>query len=141
MSKNIRIRLTPEEKAELEHLAEAHRDAQRGAAVLAGSRYTATPVVPRIEPRGILGSDPARPTAETRLIAINEGKLVDFLSQHRQSFPHLSRVVETGLRTSEPHDGVLVVQTQLGVVTAGEVCPRSSLRNVSPTLLANTEPV
>lgn len=50
---------------------------------------------------------------ETRLIAINEGKLVDFLTQHRQVFPKLAKVVEAGLRTSEPAEGVLVVNLNL----------------------------
>ncbi|NJQ03405.1 methylation-associated defense system protein kinase MAD6 [Streptomyces zingiberis] len=34
---------------------------------------------------------------ETRLIAINEGRLVDFLSHHHDRFPHLAKLVNLGL--------------------------------------------
>jgi serine/threonine protein kinase len=39
------------------------------------------------------GPDPDPPSIETRIIAINEGRLLDFLGQHRADFPWLDRVV------------------------------------------------
>lgn len=58
------------------------------------------------------------PTGETRLIAINEGRLTDFLSQHELRFPHLAAVVQAGLQTGEPADGVVVVNLNLRAVVA-----------------------
>jgi len=52
-------------------------------------------------------------TTETRLIAINEGRLVDFLEANRADFPALATLVKEGLRTSEPTDGVVVVNLNL----------------------------
>jgi serine/threonine protein kinase len=50
---------------------------------------------------------------ETRLIAINEGRLVDFLQANRADFPALASLVKEGLRTGEPADGVAVVNLNL----------------------------
>jgi serine/threonine protein kinase len=52
-------------------------------------------------------------TKETRLIAINEGRLVDFLEASRADFPALATLVKEGLRTGEPTDGVAVVNLNL----------------------------
>jgi serine/threonine protein kinase len=55
---------------------------------------------------------------ETRLIAINEGRLVDFLEANRDEFPALVTLVKDGLRTGEPAPGVAVVNLNLrSVVT------------------------
>lgn len=55
---------------------------------------------------------------ETRLIAINEGRLVDFLEANRADFGALAASVKEGLRTSEPAEGVAVVNLNLrSVVT------------------------
>jgi serine/threonine protein kinase len=55
---------------------------------------------------------------ETRLIAINEGRLVDFLEANRADFTALRRLVKEGLRTGEPAEGVAVVNLNLrSVVT------------------------
>ena len=45
-----------------------------------------------------IGQDRAKwPTNQTRLIAINEGRLVDFFLEHEDEFPLLSRQVQEGL--------------------------------------------
>ena len=55
---------------------------------------------------------------ETRLIAINEGRLVDFLDAHRSDFAALAVLVKKGLQTGEPAQGVAVVNLNLrSVVT------------------------
>ncbi|XXT21723.1 protein kinase [Sorangium sp. So ce429] len=55
---------------------------------------------------------------ETHLIAINEGRLVDFLEANRADFPALAALVKEGLRTGEPADGVAVVNLNLRSVVA-----------------------
>lgn len=50
---------------------------------------------------------------ETRLIAINEGRLVDFLETHCADFEALAALVKEGLRTGEPSRGVAVVNLNL----------------------------
>jgi serine/threonine protein kinase len=50
---------------------------------------------------------------ETRLIAINEGRLVDFLETHRSDFEALTALVKEGLRTGEPAESVAVVNLNL----------------------------
>lgn len=50
---------------------------------------------------------------ETRLIAINEGRLVDFLEANRADFEALAVLVKEGLRTGEPAEGVAVVNLNL----------------------------
>lgn len=52
-------------------------------------------------------------TKETRLIAINEGRLVDFLEANRSDFPALATLVKEGLRAGQPTDGVAVVNLNL----------------------------
>ncbi len=52
-------------------------------------------------------------TKETRLIAINEGRLVDFLEANRADFAALAAFVKEGLRTGEPAEGVAVVNLNL----------------------------
>ena len=55
---------------------------------------------------------------ETRLIAINEGRLVDFLETNRADFAALATLAKEGLRTGEPAEGVAVVNLNLrSVVT------------------------
>jgi len=58
---------------------------------------------------------------QVRLIAINEGRLVDFLAASRGRFPLLQRIVSAGLVTTSPQHGVAVVNLNLrSVVAAGE---------------------
>jgi serine/threonine protein kinase len=58
------------------------------------------------------------PTDETRIIAINEGRLVDFLMEHRDRFTHLKRLVLEGLTGSPPSDGVVTVNLNLRSIVA-----------------------
>ncbi len=65
------------------------------------------------------GADPdAWPDRETRLIAINEGRLVDFLTNERARFPALLSLVEEGLLTGADAHGVAVVNLNLRSVVA-----------------------
>ena len=67
------------------------------------------------------------PTHETRLIAINEGRLVDFLANHAADFSYLKEHVEQGLMTGEPQSGIAVVNL--------------NLRNLLASLNENTESI
>lgn len=65
------------------------------------------------------GSDPAVwPKNEVRLIAINEGRLVDFLAAERATFPLLSQIVSRGLASGAPEHRVAVVNLNLRSVVA-----------------------
>ncbi|MET7283307.1 protein kinase [Kribbella sp. NPDC005582] len=56
--------------------------------------------------------------AEVRLIAVNEGRLVDFLSHHINEFAALTKIVEAGLRGEDDAPGpVAVVNLNLRDVT------------------------
>lgn len=60
------------------------------------------------------------PDAQTRIIAINEGRLVDFLLEHRGKFPLLSGIVQSGLNTMpESLHGVMVINLNMRSVVAG----------------------
>ncbi|MEP3480584.1 MAG: protein kinase [Fuerstiella sp.] len=61
------------------------------------------------------------PSDETRMIAINEGRLVDFLESNSEDYPHLLQLVRRGLETGVPDDGVAMVNLNLrSVVAASE---------------------
>lgn len=60
----------------------------------------------------------AWPTDETRLIAINEGRLTDFLETHGANYPLLRRIVQQGLGSGQPDHGVAVVNLNLRSVVA-----------------------
>jgi len=60
----------------------------------------------------------AWPHNDTNLIAINEGRLVDFLASHRERYGHLGRLVEDGLHSGAASDGVAVVNLNLRSVVA-----------------------
>ncbi|HMQ11868.1 MAG TPA: protein kinase [Candidatus Competibacter phosphatis] len=65
------------------------------------------------------GRDPARwQGAETRLIAINEGRLIDFLAAHDHEFPALAGVVRRGFASGETEAGIAVVNLNLRSVVA-----------------------
>lgn len=68
------------------------------------------------------GTEPRTwPDDETRLVAINEGRLVDFLQTERAAFPALLRIVEEGLQTGATDHGVAIVNLNLrSVVASGE---------------------
>jgi len=69
---------------------------------------------------GPFGGDNDRgwPTKETKIIAINEGRLIDFLSQHEDQFRHLNRVVRSGLEGVQPQGGAIIVNLNLRSVVA-----------------------
>lgn len=58
------------------------------------------------------------PANETRLIAINEGRLVDFLTERRQRFPRLAALVQDGLNGVLAAGGVVVINLNLRAVIA-----------------------
>jgi serine/threonine protein kinase len=58
------------------------------------------------------------PNAETKIIAINEGRLVDFLTEHEDRFAHLKRLVLIGLGGAKPSDGVVTVNLNLRAIVA-----------------------
>ena len=75
------------------------------------------------------GADAAGWTdGETRIIAINEGRLIDFLEQFGTDYPHLRTVVQRGLSRAVPEDGVAVVNLNLRSVVA---------RSGQPSILAS----
>ena len=67
------------------------------------------------------------PTDETRLIAINEGRLIDFLNTAREAFPALLSVVEEGLHTGEDMHGIAVVNLNLRSVVASPLSDYNSI--------------
>lgn len=65
------------------------------------------------------GEDTAKwPDSETRLIAINEGRLVDFLEQHQKQYPRLKELVSSGFQSGKPESGIAVVNLNLRSVVA-----------------------
>lgn len=89
------------------------------------------------------GSDPgAWPGDETRLVAINEGRLVDFLATERATFPLLARVAQRGLASGMPEHRVAVVNLNLRSVVAevpeaaGSILARLLRRMTPPSLWA-----
>jgi serine/threonine protein kinase len=69
------------------------------------------------------GRDPTHwRTGETRLIAINEGRLVDFLAAHEPDFSALTALVRRGFATGQAESGVVVVNLNLRSVVADTAC-------------------
>ncbi len=59
------------------------------------------------------------PKDQTRIIAINEGRLVDFLMEHESTFPLLSKIIQDGLAGSGSLKGIAVINLNLrSIVTA-----------------------
>ncbi|GJI98143.1 protein kinase [Duganella caerulea] len=73
---------------------------------------------------------------ETRLIAINEGRLVDFLATHEEEFPALTGVVRRAFSSGEVDSGVAVVNLNLRSVVAdadgGSILERTLQSIVQP---------
>lgn len=69
----------------------------------------------------------AWPRSETRLIAINEGRLVDFLTSADDEFALLRDVVLRGLTTGAPEHGVAVVNLNLRSVVASSSAGEASI--------------
>lgn len=64
------------------------------------------------------GNDQSWTTDQTRLIAINEGRLIDFLTDHETQFSRLMAIVRNGLQGSDPSNGVAVINLNLRSVVA-----------------------
>lgn len=60
----------------------------------------------------------AWPNNQTRLIAINEGRLVDFFLEHEEEFPLLARQIQEGLAGNALEDGIAVINLNLRSVVA-----------------------
>lgn len=58
------------------------------------------------------------PENQTRLIAINEGRLVDFFLEHEEEFPLLSKQIQQGLAGAAPEGGLAVINLNLRSVVA-----------------------
>ena len=58
------------------------------------------------------------PVNHTRLIAINEGRLVDFFLEHEEEFPVLAKQIQQGLAGATPQDGVAVINLNMRSVVA-----------------------
>lgn len=73
---------------------------------------------------------------EARLIAINEGRLVDFLATHERDFPALTALVRRAFTTGEAESGVEVVNLNLRSVVAqaegGSILERTLQSVVQP---------
>ncbi|KPD17346.1 hypothetical protein ADM96_19465 [Burkholderia sp. ST111] len=80
---------------------------------------------------------------ETRLIAINEGRLVDFLATHEQEFPALTALVRRAFALGETEAGVAVVNLNLRSVVApaegGSILERTVQAMVRPEYWAACE--
>lgn len=74
--------------------------------------------------------------AETRLIAINEGRLVDFLSTHERDFTALTALVRRAFASGEADSGVAVINLNLRSVVApaegGSILERTVQAMVRP---------
>ena len=73
---------------------------------------------------------------ETRLIAINEGRLVDFLATHESDFPALTALVRRAFATGDAEAGVAVVNLNLRSIVAdaegGSILERTFQSVVQP---------
>jgi len=58
------------------------------------------------------------PTNQTRIIAINEGRLVDFFLEHEKEFPELATMVQQGLAGKQPESGISIINLNLRSVVA-----------------------
>jgi len=55
---------------------------------------------------------------QTRLIAINEGRLVDFFLEHEEEFPLLAKQIQQGLAGADPENDIAVINLNLRSVVA-----------------------
>jgi serine/threonine protein kinase len=58
------------------------------------------------------------PSSGTRLIAINEGRLIDFFLEHENDFSHLFGHIQRGLKGGTPGGGIAVINLNLRSVVA-----------------------
>lgn len=64
------------------------------------------------------GDEDSWPENQTRIIAINEGRLVDFFMEHKSVFPRLSVVIQDGLAGAPPSHGIAVINLNLRAVVS-----------------------
>ncbi|WP_440950710.1 methylation-associated defense system protein kinase MAD6 [Methanosphaerula subterraneus] len=62
-----------------------------------------------------------------RMIAINEGRLRDFLTKNAKKFPALRGIVDIGLRTGQEQDGIIVINLNIRSVVAPGVDGEESI--------------
>ena len=58
------------------------------------------------------------PENQTRMIAINEGRLVDFFLEHEDEFPLLANQIQQGLAGAAPEGGIAIINLNLRSVVA-----------------------
>jgi serine/threonine protein kinase len=58
------------------------------------------------------------PENQTRLIAINEGRMVDFFLEHEEEFPLLAMQIQRGLAGATPEGGIALINLNLRSVIA-----------------------
>ena len=73
------------------------------------------------------------PENHTRLIAINEGRLVDFFLEHEEEFPLLAREIQRGLAGAAPEGDIAVINLNLRSVV-GE--PEEGQPSILESLIA-----
>jgi serine/threonine protein kinase len=66
------------------------------------------------------GDDLTGTAGETRLIAINEGRLIDFLATHRERFPALVEHVQQGLKAPQAPAAVTVINLNQRSLLSGQ---------------------
>ncbi|MEM5788366.1 MAG: hypothetical protein AAGU11_13710, partial [Syntrophobacteraceae bacterium] len=64
------------------------------------------------------GDEDSWPENQTRIIAINDGRLVDFFMEHKSVFPRLSVVIQDGLAGAPPSHGIAVINLNLRAVVS-----------------------
>ncbi len=79
------------------------------------------------------------PENQTRLIAINEGRLVDFFLEHEEELPLLSRQIQQGLAGAAPERGVAVINLNLRSVVAELEGGQSSILERSISRMSQRE--
>ena len=81
------------------------------------------------------------PTNETRIIAINEGKLVDFFSSQEKDYPLLIKLIKDGLRGQISQKDIAIVNLNLRSVVA-DVSEAEQLLSIFDRLIGKfTEPL
>ncbi|MCP5102147.1 MAG: protein kinase [bacterium] len=78
------------------------------------------------------------PTNQTRIIAINEGRLVDFFLEYQHDFPLLAEAVDKGLTGQAHFDGVSVINLNLRSIVADQGGGKGSI--LEQTIKGMTRP-
>lgn len=74
------------------------------------------------------GSDTRHwPTDQTLMIAINEGRLVDFFLEHEKEFPVLAQYIQDGLAGNKPLEAIALINLNLRSVVAEPVDAHASI--------------